>query len=465
MTGLVYKIKEHLQRSDIFLLLFLLFFTIDMVVMKPLALVAALLYIRKAMTKVDLRSVPKFYLAMPLLGLVHFLFFNADFSAGHIVAFSIGCAYWMMSFFTFAVISADIRRSGAQKVQAALVSFFWINFAVSIYHLAHVMAIAQNINPYGMQHLAYGNSTGDYIRGVFLAPCYVNTFVNCAFAFYFLYSKRYIPSFLAVVVVCLTTSNFATLVLVPLLVAVLIFLNVKKARLAVLLEFAFIVFFYVFVSSNNLSYVMASLLEKNADIDRASLNEGIASASEISLLTELSAVGDGKKNNGGGKALSMELTYDYLNSSPEHLLLGAGIGNYSSQLALRTSDLNPQKRSRLFSLLPGHIAPDFRRDHYRIFSIIYALPEGYHSIRHLCNSTFNQIFGEYGLLGFISFLLLYVWYFLKRVRKLSYTIFIGLLLAYFLLFDYMFEYLSIVVFFELFFLLDIKEHEEKKGLS
>ena len=34
------------------------------------------------------------------------------------------------------------------------------------------------------------------------------------------------------------------------------------------------------------------------------------------------------------------------------------------------------------------------------------------------------------------------------------------LLGGYLMFDYLFEYLSVVVFFELFFLVDIKQHQE-----
>ena len=144
------------------------------------------------------------------------------------------------------------------------------------------------------------------------------------------------------------------------------------------------------------------------------------------------------------------------------MLLGAGMGEFSSQLALRTSDINRDKKSRVFRMLPEYISPDFHQNHYQVFTVIYGLPEVYHSIRHLPNSFINQIFGEYGVLGFIFFLVFYVWFFVKRVRKLKYSIFIGILMAYFLLFDYMFEYLSLVVFFEMFFLLELKQSEALK---
>jgi hypothetical protein len=63
----------------------------------------------------------------------------------------------------------------------------------------------------------------------------------------------------------------------------------------------------------------------------------------------------------------------------------------------------------------------------------------------------NQLLGEYGLLGGILFLVGYVWYFLKRGAAKGYFLVILLLTAGYLWFDYLFEYLSIMVFFELFF--------------
>jgi len=161
-----------------------------------------------------------------------------------------------------------------------------------------------------------------------------------------------------------------------------------------------------------------------------------------------------------GKVVSAKETIHFLVSNPQHFLVGTGIGNFSSLLALRTSDLNTPSNSRIFQKYPRYVSPDFYENHYKIFLTVYSLPPAYHSIRHLPTSFFNQLLGEYGIIGLLLFMFFYIWFVLKKHKQLSYTISIAFLLGCFLLFDYLFEYLSIVVLFELFFLLDVKEHTE-----
>lgn len=85
----------------------------------------------------------------------------------------------------------------------------------------------------------------------------------------------------------------------------------------------------------------------------------------------------------------------------------------------------------------------------------------WHSIQQLPSSFFNQILGEYGVLGTVLFLVFYIGYILKR-SKFNLVFFpIAFLMGYYLLFDYLFEYLSIVVLFEVFFMLMILEPEKK----
>jgi hypothetical protein len=464
MDSIGLRLKKNAGQIDFVLLLFLVFFTVDMVILKPVALVAALFWCRKQVRKEDLKASPVFYIALPLLAVVNFLFFNSDFSGPHLISLAVGCGYWLMSFFAFVLIRVRLREQGQTKTEHTLILFFWLNFLVSLYNLFHTMYTSGSINPYGLLEVDYGNSTGDYIRGIFLAPCYINTFVNCGFAFYFLYRKRFVLSFFAVVVACLTTSNFASLMLIVLLLAALVFVKVRRARLTVLVQLAFIAIFYLFVSTNNLNYMMTSILGKEDSVEMAALRK-LQEEMYRKLQTALSVFEDRKLDSRYGKGIATQLTYYYLKSSPKRALMGAGMGEFSSQLAVRTSDLKGGRKSRFFAMLPVYISPDFLQNHYQVFSVIYSLPEEYHSIRHLPNSFVNQIFGEYGILGFLAFLIFYVWFFLRRIRKLSYSIFIGIMMAYFLLFDYMFEYLSLVVFFELFFLTDLQRQEQKEAIQ
>lgn len=157
-----------------------------------------------------------------------------------------------------------------------------------------------------------------------------------------------------------------------------------------------------------------------------------------------------------GKVLAFKETGLYLISSPRAFLFGAGIGNFSSFLAERMSHVNEEQGSRIFNYLPVYISPDYYNNHYKIFKTTFAMPQEFHSIKHFPSSFVNQLLGEYGVVGLLLFLLTYVWFFIKHYRRLSYGKYLLFLMGGFLLFDYLFEYLSVVCIFELLMFLDMQ---------
>jgi hypothetical protein len=76
-------------------------------------------------------------------------------------------------------------------------------------------------------------------------------------------------------------------------------------------------------------------------------------------------------------------------------------------------------------------------------------------------SVYDQFISEYGLAGLLAFFIFYIGFFLKSAKRLSYSIPLILLLSGIFFFDYWFEQLSIVVFFELLLFLNIKEGIQK----
>lgn len=442
------------QQIDPFLLLFMVFFTIDKAVFKPVAIFVALLWLAKTVKKADLKEAPLFYIVMPVLGLVNLIFLQRDLSAGPLMSFSIGTIYWLMAFVAFIVVRVRIKDIGLLKTEKTLTAFFILNAVVSVFQLLRVIYISGEINPYNSEAPEYGNSTGDFIQGIFLAPCYINMFVNSAFAVYFLYTRRYKLSLVGAALAFITTSNFANVIFILVLLVLFVILNVKKARIAILSHLGFAFLFYLFVSYGNLSYFAGSFNARSAD--------STESAKLRAILLKKSKKGRSSLDDKEfGKLISLRQTKDYLERGTGELLFGAGIGAFSSQLALRTSDIPLKNSSRLFAKLPRYVSDDFRENHYRVFSTVYRMGPEYHSIRHLPNSELNHLVGEYGVLGLISFFVFYVGFFLKKIKRASYSILIGIMMGYFLLFDYMFEYLSLVLFFEIFFLTDLKRNEEK----
>jgi hypothetical protein len=158
-----------------------------------------------------------------------------------------------------------------------------------------------------------------------------------------------------------------------------------------------------------------------------------------------------------GKFASFIQTFFYLKFSFKHFLFGSGIGNFSSKLAFRASGVKilgtyPQKYA--------YISPDFRHNHLFTFRYYYEADASKHSVINYPFSFYNQILGEYGMIGAAVFAIFYLGYFASRYRKLSYGRYLLLALLGLLLIDYWFESFTLVILFELFILLNIKEEQE-----
>jgi hypothetical protein len=159
-----------------------------------------------------------------------------------------------------------------------------------------------------------------------------------------------------------------------------------------------------------------------------------------------------------GKLISFFQTYAYLKTNTSHLFFGSGVGNFSSKLAFRASGVG------ILGTYPKQIiytAPDFRYNHLSTFEYYINESAGRHSVLNFPFSVYNQLFGEYGLIGTALFVIFYLGFFISRYRRLSYGRYMLFILLGFFFMEYWFEFLSLVVIFELFMLLNIKEGREK----
>jgi len=135
-------------------------------------------------------------------------------------------------------------------------------------------------------------------------------------------------------------------------------------------------------------------------------------------------------------------------------LTGAGMGNFSSKLAFRATGLGfaggyPAKYV--------YINPGFFANHLDLYLNFFSKNSGQHSLTNSPYAVYDQLLGEYGLLGLFAFLFYYLFFFAKHYKKLTYGLPLLLLLIPVLFIDYWFEQLSVIVFFELLLLLNIKE--------
>ena len=159
-----------------------------------------------------------------------------------------------------------------------------------------------------------------------------------------------------------------------------------------------------------------------------------------------------------GKAIGTMQTISFLGSHPLKLVTGDGIGNFSSKLAFRVSGLGfaggyPQKFA--------YTSPDFLRNHLDLYLDFFSKKTDFHSLTNNPGSVYDQLLAEYGLIGVFCFITWYLGYFLKHYKKLSYGIPILVILLAVFAIDYWFEQLSVLLFFELLLLLDIKENTSK----
>lgn len=155
-----------------------------------------------------------------------------------------------------------------------------------------------------------------------------------------------------------------------------------------------------------------------------------------------------------GKAIALQQTYYFLKKHPFKILTGAGLGNFSSKLAFRATCMN---LSGGYPLRFAYINEDFKANHLDLFLFYFTDKDDYHSVMNSPNSTYDQLLSEYGLTGLISFAFFYIGFFVRqmKLRSLAVPVILFMLGAFFI--EYWFEQLSVVVFFELLVLLNIKE--------
>jgi hypothetical protein len=159
-----------------------------------------------------------------------------------------------------------------------------------------------------------------------------------------------------------------------------------------------------------------------------------------------------------GKLISFVQTFLYLKQKIRHALFGSGVGRFSSKLAFRASGVG------ILGTYPSkyaYVAPEFRYNHLKTFLFYYNAEASQHSVMNYPFSVYNQVFGEYGLVGVLIFILFYLGYFLSRFRLLTYGRYMIVLLLAFFLMEYWFELFSLIVLFELFMFLNIREQTEK----
>lgn len=450
-------------------------------IVKFAALAGLVLLNLRSFKKFNLREIPAFYVLIAGLEVLKFTFINESYSLPHFLQFAMGMVYWLSAIALCWIISYNVRHH--QNVPQTLQVVALLNLLFTLYQFGRICLIEGTINPFNTGHNhPYGISTGDLLSGLFHGVHLTNAFVSLFLCLYFIYTKKHLFTFFALLCLLLTGNNYATLVF-GLGSAILFFTAGDKVRrLTIGASALFTVLFYVLVTPLNAEYMLEKVAHVSAtlpnsrrvleqeDSQKANGSLEIAIADTISpydieggtakKITVKGEAADTLFNFvvQSGKVRSYYQTKNFLMSSPVHFLFGAGMGGFSSKLAFNSSGI--MEGSSLSKLLPKYETPYFKKNHKALYSFLKTQHIMFHSESNRPFSVYNQLLGEYGIIGLLLFVVTYLWFFIKRIhlRRFGLPILITLLLL--LNIDYLFESLSVLLFVETLLFLDLKKTDD-----
>lgn len=155
-----------------------------------------------------------------------------------------------------------------------------------------------------------------------------------------------------------------------------------------------------------------------------------------------------------GKIIALKQTASFFKLHPLSMLLGTGMGNFSSKLAFRVTAM---QTAGGYPAKYAYINDRFRFNHLELYLNYFTRDIEIHSVMNSPNDVYDQLISEYGIAGLIAFALLYVLWFVKRAAPTASGIPLLLLMLGAFTMDYWFEQLSVVILFELLMLINIKE--------
>ena len=498
-TTLLIKI---IQRIHLPLLIFLILVLDVKFVVKLFGLAFMIIYSMNFRLGLSWKKsrLPLFYALIIGLEIIKYFIITRNYSVNYMLVFCMGILQWTFSLLSIHFIKSAIEQDVSQKIHHTIRAFYALNFLVSFFFLLLLL-----IHPAWLSYWGQGTelnfnhpSAGDAILGISFDASTVNASINCFGLIYFLYKKDFLFSVLSALVIVLCTSNIIFIFTLGILAVMIFTVRSRQFRLRILLTAFSLVLIYIPYSPKNRQYMrdyfvqlyVVNNVKQAIDTNTYHLRgedsmfafEGQDSISNDSSYSyNKSRFGNAVDNlvsfknihtdsktgyvripeaiyqSKPGKFVSFIQTFFYLKHNIKQLLFGSGIGNFSSKLAFRASGV---KTLGTYPRNFRYTSPDFAHNHLFTFRYYYEANASKHSVLNYPFSVYNQILGEYGLMGALIFMIFYLGYFASRYRRLSYGKYLLLALLGFFMTDYCFESFSLVILFELFILLDIEEGME-----
>ncbi len=357
--------------------------------------------------------------------------------------------------------------------------------------------------------LKYGASTGDRLPGIFMNNSLNNAAVMLLGVLYFITRGQRAWTAACVLVLLMCTSNVATFGMIALLLLLFVFGSGRRLRGSVALTILFTTFLYPAISPQNFKYVetvtarlfapskpfiaaenpvqdtilaQPDTAQTVAYTPKRSLSLQVPEAIYRNMPAELASLREYSRHmpkpawsylalepdairlyfrrwygvapdstllaayGKPAKLFAIRQTIGFLNTSAAYWMAGAGMGNFSSKLAVKMTGLGlqgsfPDKRI--------YISRPFLEYHFYTLMYVFSRDVKEHSVINMPGGSYVQLAGEYGLAGLLLFAGLYLgWFWLRcRTYKGGRWMMLALLGLFWL--DYWFEVMTITVVLEL----------------
>tara|TARA_R110002020_G_scaffold122487_7_gene278031 strand:- start:41721 stop:43019 length:1299 start_codon:yes stop_codon:yes gene_type:complete len=364
-----------------------------------------------------------FYYFILVYHIVYGLFLIAFKSINYWPNYLLSFLFWMVSYITLSQIAFFVKNWTLVKIYKTIDFFFLVNIFVILIQLINSMFLFQTLNPYGVS-----NSAGDLISSIY-SNSSVNFVIMSFFSIMYLLRKKWFYGILSVIFLLMTTyMSGVVLFLASLVVGIYLFSSIKlKSKIFIAIGSFFLIFLFSQIAPSNITYASRYLIriwENGEDTPF--------------------------------KIKSFFQTFEYWTSSITSFIFGAGGGSFSSRIAFIASG----DYVGWFPDSLTYASDEFKKYHLNIWTYDFNNPwDNRNNTANQPFSFYNQIIGEYGLIGLLIFILFYLGYFFRKWQMLSYSKFLLIALGGYFLLDYWFEYFSVIIIFELLVLVDVKERQ------
>jgi hypothetical protein len=353
--------------------------------------------------KVDL--IGKFYIYLLLIGVISYILesFFIGFAINSFVLFLFSSFLWIFYFLVYLTLKKWAATVSKREIDWVIHAVFYINALFCLVQYFILIFKYKSINPFTTE---LATSAGDEFVGVF-ANSSVNMFINAFFLIHFISSKKKTHYLIASATLLILLTSYMSGILCLCLAILIFFLLNKRVKLKirlisiVVLSVSALVFYLI--SYDNIIYA-ASIIESVFTI------------------------------NPPRKITSFYETFTFLFSGIKHFFIGASPSHFSSRVAFIGG-------GEFVNWYPDFLvfrSVYFDKSHFQLWNYaILSIPFN-DGTANQPFSIYNQMIGEYGLVGFLILIFFYFKGVYKGLESSPYSFLLLLILVLFFFIYYLF---------------------------